>query len=325
MNFDFIHIGMGKCMSTTLQTQWARSSNYRLESGESIARACGDYVEKHANDLEQMPTINVTVPEGAGDIAVISAEAFSFSFVNKPHLGDYIAAKQQYAARTISHLSNKALIIIRDPIRWIHSAHAQSINQGGFESPQEFAQSHRSVLLNNLHLSRLMKTWQQEGLELTVLPMEGFIEAPDQFWQHYESSLGVARPDYEPEITGVSRNASRYDRLELAALINRTQHELSQLVRKGDSPDAQDKTVVLNALKLAQQWGARRALHTATEAEVQRVQALFNPDCFGDFHSFTMDKEFIDHLEEHFVAPLAQHPAVAPFLAGYRASLSAVG
>ena len=91
MNFDFIHIGMGKCMSTTLQTQWARSSNYRFESGDPIARACGDYVEKHANDLEQLPDINVNVPESAGDIAVISAEGFSFSYVNKPHLGDYIA------------------------------------------------------------------------------------------------------------------------------------------------------------------------------------------------------------------------------------------
>ena len=46
MTFDFIHIGLGKCMSTTLQTQWARSPNYRFEAGNKIARACEDLVER---------------------------------------------------------------------------------------------------------------------------------------------------------------------------------------------------------------------------------------------------------------------------------------
>jgi len=324
MTFDFIHIGLAKCMSTTLQTQWARSSNYRLESGVGIARGCAQFIEKHVNNLEQLPKINVKVPEGSGGVGVISAEAFSFSYLNKPELSDHIATKQRYAAQTVCHLSNKVLIVVRDPIRWVHSVHAQSINRGGFLSPQEFGESHKSVLLNNLHLSRLIQIWQDHGLEVTVLSMEEFIQEPDQFWTNYEASLGVPMPNYKAEITGVSRNASRYDRMELAALINRTQHHLTQLVEKGDSPDAEDKAVVLNALALAQRWGARRALHTASDAEVETIQALFNPSRLEQFQPLTLDAAFVDHLQEHYVTPLEQFPAMAPYLDGYRASLESV-
>ena len=322
MTYDFIHIGMGKCMSTTLQTQWARSSNYQYESGIPIARACEGFIEKHTDQLGDLPAINVNVNKGDGEVSIVSAETLSLSYLTKPEFGGQVQAKQQYVAQTICHLSNKALIIVRDPIRWIHSAHAQSINLGGFESPQEFISSHRSVLQNNLNLSRLIEIWQQQGVEVTVLPMEGFIQDRDQFWRHYEASLGVPMPNYTAEITGVSRNASRYDRIELAALINRTQHHLAELVRKGDSPDPEDKAVVVNALALAQKWGARRALHTATEAEAEAIQALFNPDCFGQFQHFHPDAALLDHLEEHFVTPLEQHPAVTPYLAGYRESLA---
>jgi hypothetical protein len=324
MTFDFIHIGLGKCMSTTLQTQWARSSNYRFEAGNEIARTCEDLVEQHADNPAGLPGINLNVGRGPGDVSVLSAETFSFSFKNKPQLSEHIPTKQRYVAQTVGHLSNKALIVVRDPIQWVHSAHAQSINQGGFEGRQAFVESHRSVLLNNLHMGHLIETWQQHGLEVTVLPMEGFIQAPDQFWQNYESSLSVAVPNYQAEITGVSRNASRYDHLELAAIINRTQHKLSELVEKSESPDEEDKAVVLNALSLAQKWGSRRALHTANEAEVDALQGLFNPSCFGDFQQLTLDPSFIEHLEEHFVGPLEQFPAMQPYLDGYRASLNAV-
>jgi hypothetical protein len=324
MTFDFIHIGLAKCMSTTLQTQWARSSNYRLEPGISIARGCEQLIEQHANDLENLPSINVKVPDGPDGVSVISGETLTYSYWNKPHLAHLIPIKQQYAADSISHLSRKVLIVVRDPIRWIHSAHAQSINLGGFESPQQFIQSHKNVLLQNLNLGRLLQVWQQKGLDITVLSMEGFSQEPEEFWQCYESSLGVSRPSHTAEITGVSRNASRYDRLELAAHINHLQHRLAGLVDQGDSPDLQDKEIVMNALDLAQRWGARRALHTATDAEVASIQALFNPDDFGAFHDFTLDPEFIDHLEENYVTPLSKHPALSPYLPGYRESLAAV-
>jgi hypothetical protein len=323
MNFDFIHIGLAKCMSTTLQTQWDRSSNYRYQSGHEIAHTCAKFVVQHASELEQLPTINVTAPEGHDEVDVISSESFSFSSLEQPEMSDHTAAKQRYVAQTMCHLSNKVLIVIRDPIQWVRSVHAQSISQGGFSSPQEFVQSHRGVLLNNLHLGRLIEIWQRNGLEVTVLPMEGVTQDAELFWQTYESSLGVPRPDYMTEATGISRNASRYDRLELAALINRFQHQLSGLVEKGESPNIQDRTAIRNALALVQRWGARRALHTATEDEVTSIQALFNPDYFGGFEHFKLDAALIDHLTEHFVAPLEQHPAMAPHLAGYRESLEA--
>ena len=154
--------------------------------------------------------------------------------------------------------------------------------------------------------------------------MEGFNHEPERFWQRYESSLDVPRPSHMAEITGVSRNASHYERLELAARINQLQNRLAGLVDQGDSPDLKDKAIVMNALKQAQRWGARRALHTATEAEVDSMQALFNPEGFWDFHAFTLDSEFLDHLEEHYITPLDRHPALSTQLAGYRESLDAV-
>ena len=319
MSFDFIHIGLGKCMSTTLQTLWARSNNTHNESGEPIVKAVNSLIIEHQADLGLLPAIDLDVPSVQVEVSVLSSESFSFSFLNQPQFASLIAPKHAYIAQVLSGMSKHVLIIVRDPVSWVRSAHAQSINQGGFDCASDFVHTCREVILSNLNLRRLFGVWAKAGFELVVLPMELFIQDEASFWEEYERGLSVEAPDNRADIQGIGRNASAHDQLALAAHINRIQHTLSLLVDRGRAPD---KGVIMAGLETARLWGARRGLPEASDAERAALAVSVGFTESAEFSAFDLDGAFLDVLSRDFLAPLAEMPAMSSVLDAYGASIA---
>ena len=318
MQFDFIHAGLGKCMSTTLQNIWSGSSNTHYKSGAPIAQVANRLVQEHRSNLSRMPLFNITPEEGPQKASVLSSEIFAFSFVNEPHNAALIGPKQAYIAQGLKALSSTVLFVVRDPFAWIRSCHGQSIHQGGYENAAQFLRVQRAVVIENMNLSRLFAAWRQYGFRIVVLPMEMYIQTPDQFWSVYEAQLDVPIPDNQTEISGRKRNQSHRETLPIAAAINRLQHTLWGLVERGDGPD---KVAVGDALDVVRRWGTRRALEEARADEILDLRQRVSHQAEQEFHDFSLDDDLLNTLREHYVQPLRGFAPMTDWVDQYMASL----
>jgi len=305
-------------MSTTLQNMWQRSSNTHFESGVPLVRAANELVRKHRDRLTEMPQFNLQGNTPVGDVRVLSAEGFSYSFLNAPEDACLIGPKQAHLVRSLAELSPTVFILVRDPLAWVRSCHAQSIHQGGFESAKAFVSNQRDVILENLNLKRFLHLWSERGVRPVVLPMELFIEDPKRFWLAYESLLGVPAPSDCSEPEGIGRNRSHRATLPLAAAINRLQHALQILVRNGDAPD---KTTVVDGLELVKRWGARRALEQATPEDVEALSRQIEVCEQHAFLEFSLDRTFIESLDANYLSPLQGLDSTSHHVASYQQSL----
>ena len=318
MQFDFIHAGLGKCMSTTLQNFWQSAPNTQLKDGRPIANLANRLVQEHRHNLSALPLFNITPEEKPRSTSVLSSESFTFSFVNEPKNASLIAPKHAYIAKGLEALSSTVLFVVRDPVAWIRSCHSQSIHQGGHQNAAEFLTAQREIVVENLNLSRLFATWKQHGFRIVVLPMELFIQDPPLFWSSYENLLGVSTPNHQPKLNARERNQSRRETLPLAAEINRLQETLAKVVRRGDAPD---KGVVGDAIDTVRLWGARRAFETATEKEILDLKQRVAHQPEDKFHDCTFDDELLSTLRAHYVQPLRSFAPMNDWVDAYEASL----
>ncbi len=316
--FDVVHIGLGKCMSTYLQTLWARDPSTRDVSGRQLVNGVNQAIAAHAQRGEQLPAFNLNFEAADAPNRVLTSEGFTFSFLNEAELGRFIPIKHVYVARTLAGLAPKALLMVRDPVSWIASAHAQSINQGGHRDRQAFVSECRATVLNNLNLSNIIQAYTQHGFDVVVLPMELLAEDPDAFWALLEQTCGLATPaDLSPP-SRLGQNRTRHDMLALAAAINRLQQRLADGVRRGAASDAQ---VLLQALSQVQSWGSRRGLAGADEATLSDVRSLMKCADADDFLDYSVDAAFVEDLQQKFIAPLRAFETVRPMIERYEHSL----
>jgi hypothetical protein len=321
MRYHFIHVGLGKCMSTTLQNMWQRSSNTHFESGVPLVRLANDLVRKHRDNLSELPQFNLQGNPPTGEVQVLSAEGFSYSFLNDPGDANLVGPKQAHLADGLKDLSPNVLIMVRNPVAWIRSCHAQSIHQGGHQSAQEFIHIQRNIVLENLNLQRLIHIWRSRGVRVVVLPMELYIDSPSQFWFAYENQLGIPMPSDRDETDGRDRNRSHPDKLPLAAEINRIQQLLKEMVQQGDAPD---RKMVMDGLELVRCWGARRALEKASDTDIDALSSRLKPIDKEAFLSFSLDADLLDVVRVSYVEPLRNFESMKPYIQSYMDSVRPV-
>ena len=285
--FDVIHIGLGKCMST---------------------QAVNQAMVNHAQSGAELPEFDLSFKSADVPNRVLTAEGFTFSFLNDAEMGKFIPLKHRFVARTLAGFAPRVLMVVRDPVAWIGSAHAQSINQGGFRDRQAFVKECRASVLNNLNIDGIMQAYADEGFEMVVLPMELLAEEPDHFWALLEQTCGLATPS----LSRTDENRTHHDKLALAATLNRVQARLADGVRRGGEADAE---AVLQTLGHAQAWGARRGLSGADEETLADLHSLVNCADAEDFLAYEVDEDFVGALRRDFITPLLER---------YTASLDAL-
>ena len=319
--FDVVHIGLGKCMSTYLQNMWARDPAIRNIEGRQLVQAVNDAIVAHVQHGTELPEINLNFKSADVPNRIFTAEGFTFSFLNAAEMGASIPMKHRYVARTIAGFAPRVLLVVRDPVSWIASAHAQSINQGGFRNRQQFVSQCRASVLNNLNLNTITQAFTDQGFEVVMLPMELLAEEPDAFWALLEHTCGLSTPADLRPLSMTDQNRTNHKQLPLAAAINRVHARLADGVRRGNEPDAE---AVLQTLGHAQAWGARRGLSGADEAVLAELRGLVNHADEDAFLSYEVDEAFVAALRRDFITPLESVDTVAPMLERYNASLDAL-
>lgn len=327
--FDFIHIGQAKCLSTMLQNRWSASSGYSffhgVEIGDTIS---GMYL---SGDTPAQPA-QIAPEMTPGTVGVLSYECFTYFVADgetsMPPLSARVLDRQRYIARVLSGNSATALMILRDPIDWIRSVHAQYIKYGGKRDLQGYFEAARRDLLDNLDLAQMQAIWHAEGFDLRILPMEAYRHDKSGFWAGYEALLGHPAPE-DRALADLADNRTEAAKLEPWVQANRIAAFLSAAMQghqtyAAPSPaQAEEKRILTEAAERFSTWGIRRAFESMSADQLAELQALmqFRPD--PGFRALRLDAEARILLETRYLAPLAQLPAFTPYLQRYRESLAA--
>ncbi|MGR3570402.1 hypothetical protein [Brevirhabdus sp.] len=325
--FDLIHIGHGKCLSTMLQRRWAMSDRYNyfhgLAAGNTLSQAFLSGARDPANHRIDI-NLNADKPN------ILSYECFTFFGCAEdiPETARHLTLERQaFIAATLAPLSDRVLLVLRDPKDWIRSCHAQYVKYGGSLPLQAYFETFRKPLLDNLRLDRILEIWRANGFEPIVLPMEDYKADPCGFWALYERLTGLPAPEDRPS-SALADNRTEHDRLETRAATNALIEKLIALMERNplyqSSPEhrkERDSFAVVNSnFKM---WTVRRAFEAMSPAEFEEFRSGLNLAPETGFSRLALDAEAQAALAETYLAPLEEFSACRPHLAGYHAGLSA--
>lgn len=309
--FDFVHIGLGKCASTSLQSHWAQSRNYEYLSANEIAKVAGDLVETPSFNEGMLPALNIGRNQNSGKFRVLSSEGMSWGFLNEVHKQSLIPKKQKVVAQILSKVkfSRKLFIIVRDPISWIKSAHAQSINQGRFENLSTFIEYQRKFIEGVLNLDYLLSTWKQYSFDIVILPLEMLTFTAADFWSQYEEKLNVQRPSSVTEKTLNKVLANRSDKSKLYhhAKLNELIWTIEKSLRSSEDYArnfSKEQEGLINAVEKTRQWGVRRFINFGNIEDIEGNLSGVNQETAAAFLNFSIDDDLRRLIKTNFIGTL---------------------
>ena len=307
---SFVHAGMAKCMSTSLQTMWGASSNYNYCSATSLKTSVEKNIEteyaRHGMVPEILDPGRVNFNNSTPDLpSVLSCEGLTYSWSHNPEMAGCIDLKQQLLSKMLSGSSNKLLLIVRNPIDWIYSAFAQQVREGGLLDLVDYQKTFGLFFEQNLNLKQILDTWKQAGFDPIIIPMECYRADPSLFWEIYEAKLNIQRPEkFNVDLDDSRRNSTRYEVLQDHLNLNRIFDLLAQATQS-DKNDIRDKKQVLEALNYARKWGVRRGLTFADDLHLSELRNIINPGKSQvRKENISINDSFKEHLIENFVGPL---------------------
>lgn len=307
MSKALLHIGLGKCLSTSLQNVWNQSTNYDYLNIRTITKKVEDLLETNLTNFDQfinqVQHLSFALPQQAPDRhLVFSCEGATYSFQNRLALADYIPLKQKTLARILSAHAKTVLLVIRNPKDWIISSHSQNIKQGGVISLEDYVKNHPMIILNNLNLANIIAFYEEFGCNVIILPLEISKKSEEDFWLEYEARLNLPRPTPSqfPSDT-IGANLTKKNTINLHRKLNSILQTLENLATKGEYPN---KKAALDALSYARKWGTRRALTVADENDIQTLGRLADVLISDSNTDIKCDAEFIDVLHQNFLKPL---------------------
>ena len=326
---DFIHIGLGKCASTTLQNYWSGSKNYNFYSALNIGQTAAKLCQVEG---VQVPSLDLNVRRIPGVANVLSCEGLSWGYLNRLEKQGFLQEKQAFVARIMAkaRCASRILLMIRDPVAWIKSAHAQSINEGGFRDLSTFVDEQRQFIEGVLNLEFLLTYWRSLGFDVTVLPLEMLSAEPERFWQSYESRLGVVRPS---SIGGQVLNRSQENKSDKSKLCHHAKlNELFWVMETSLRGSEEYKRTfqkehvnLLGSLENARKWGVRRFVNFGEVHRVEEKIYGLGEENISAFLNFSLDHDLFEFINNKFIQFVEKNTDIDEFyLDGYSNSLEDV-
>lgn len=323
--FDLIHIGHGKCLSTLMQRRWSMSGSYNYFHGLSAGNTLSKAFLSGSRDPGSH-RIDIQLRDDRPNL--LSYEGFMFFACaeDTPAAHRHLTLERQaFIAATLSGLSDRVLMVLRDPKDWIRSCHAQYVKYGGSLRLQDYFAAFRRPLLDNLRLDRILPIWRDNGFEPIALAMEDYKADPAAFWTLYAGQTGLPAPE-DAASDDMGDNRTDHAKLETRAATNALVETLVGLMERNplytSSPEhlkeLESFAVVNSNFRM---WTVRRAFEAMGEAEFEAFRTRLNLEPRADFSTLTLDPEARVLLAESYVAPLRAFPAFAPHVEGYLARL----
>ena len=297
-------------MSSYLQTIWHQSDNYSADTPFDLILKVNKIFDDKQNSPQEIDNyiskLSLDVAGlDASKINVLSQEGFTCAYIDNSAMSEFTNLRQQKMAEILAGLSNKVLMIVRDPIDWVYSAYAQYIHQGGHYSLHEYFNIYEKILLDNLNIKKIIRYWKAVGLDVQVIPLELMKLDADKFWQSY-SRLDVPIPDkYNSKISSLYKNETKKETVNAHAACNEllSLMETSYLgnYQKYDiSTNERDKFV--SVLQLTRKIVTRRFCHMADNESFDQLSSLLNQEKLSNRkQTLCVETEFRKNIDRNFI------------------------
>lgn len=320
-----VHIGLAKSLSSTLQAHWQISDNYVAIDPNGVTTKTDSFFDQHRENIDGLVAQLEGSPppfsfEPGHKLQVLSGEGLASSwFCHMPELSEHIPKRQRLLATMFGPLADKVLIIIRNPVDWIRSAHSQLLKEGGFLGLADYMQEFRVSIEKNLDLRALVTFWQQYDAEVVILPMELFKEDEDAFWIAYEGMLQMSRPE-SSRLQKIVVNPRVYEALEIHQSVNRILHILETACVENKEFPVVDG--VIEGLNAARVLGSRSAMERLRSDQILELEGLLSPR--KEQGKLEIPTELAQQLQNNFVDFLGQTKSFSfqQILEGYQHSVS---
>jgi hypothetical protein len=308
----FIHIGLPKCASTFFQNIWMADPNYNRLNADGLMQFCRESANLGSFRAPHMEPLSGNL----GQNPILSSEGFSWMNLNGTEEDQAKVTKlHSISAQTLAScgLSDKILIIIRNPVDWIRACHEQSIKEGGFDTSKMFLENKRQLILACLDLKHILEAYTAY-FDVTVLSLDDLKNDPEQFYQWYEKELQAPAPLEMKDGDSFFQNASIADRLPLLAGMNKYRTQLLQTWHSfRDNLNEQLPKAVESGDKCLNDltWLHRMVQDFAPDEEMNKLEKLLptqNPD---EYKFKTLDAKLMSVIQEQFLSPLHQVSTVS--------------
>jgi hypothetical protein len=294
-----LHIGMSKCMSTTLQTIWQSDSDYAFGSLDSQKTSVENLIaENHGNQkrVEQIlgiPGVQVAVKNGRPN--VFSSEGVLNAFRAHPDLARFNSVKQEIFAKIFATQASDLFVVVRKPMEWVRSIYGQHIREGGTADLANYLEKYLPFLEETLNLKKVLNIWESFGYKVLILPLE-LSNDWEKFWTLYECNLNISRPkSYCMELPEAVQNKTMRDRLPVQRAVN---HVTELLLEAGSSNPLMVPSMLEQARRF-QLVGSRVCLESMDKSQIAKLRACLHPDLFAGEHQMFDPQILMQYLETH--------------------------
>lgn len=328
-SLDFIHVGLGKCASTYLQGLWGADPRYIYMDGSSLVQNVRTAAESGPD-----ARLHVTPPHrGPTSTTVLSSEGFSWGWINAPVKQFAVANLHKVAARTLGKacLSNRVLIVVRNPVDWLRAVHEQSIKEGGYASFATFIKEQELLCRSVLDLSLILECYRKYFATVVVLSTDELRRTPEQFWQAYEHSLAVPIPsdDAIAHAQKFTRNGNSGlgDRVAVLAAMNRHSLALSSAYKNlsgFEETFPSEYALMKSLVSEGWVWPNRRVAEFGSDEQLAEIASHLAPTNLAEFCHAPVSRALGEWIAKRFIEPLDTIDTVsAQTVAGYRDALAA--
>jgi len=326
---DFIHVGLGKCASTYVQGLWAADQRYAYIDGIRLVQAVRTAAEAGPGACLPVKPLNRRPTQ----TTVLSSEGFTWGWINAPEKQFAVENLHRVSARTLGKaaLSNRVLILVRNPVDWLRGVHEQSIKEGGDVPFATFLKEQELLCRSVLDLAFILECYRKYFATVVVLSTDELRDAPERFWQAYEERLAAPKPSEEAMVHAqrVSRNGNKGlgDRTAVLAALNRHSMALSSTYTnlQGFEETFPSEYALMKSLVTdGWLWPNRRVAEFGSDKQLAEIASHLAPMDKEAFCRIRLSQGLADWIAERFLAPLEAIDTISPeTVAGYRDAVAA--
>ena len=317
--FDFIHIGMPKCMSSHLQEIWRCSENFSSIRGRLLADEIDNIcknLEGQNSKIEIIQLSNnlirsINFPKSVqGKKNIFTEESFTSP------IDDLFFSRQKILAKTLANTSEKALILIRNPLDWILSFYAQEVKMGlANENFKEWVFQNKNRIYCGLNISKILSIWGKY-FKIILIPIEISRDTRSRFGNIYYKNFGELPEKIDSDYSMMQSNITNYDSLNAFGRLNTINNFMRISLEKNTSSKKQAVDFYNSFLAYTRNF--------CTYASKNEINELKNKLKLEESRiDLKVDDALLVHIRRKFINPIKiNYPEFKDILSEYEKKLA---
>tara|TARA_B100000700_G_C14997129_1_gene834428 strand:+ start:731 stop:1720 length:990 start_codon:yes stop_codon:yes gene_type:complete len=306
--FKFIHIGLPKCASKTLQTLWFNDAKYTLvnEGILPVVNLLRSSTWEGNFPPSESVEVNVDKQSYSGDNLVLSSEGFSYAYNADNNFRDGVL--KQYFENSSRYLGGVAgpktgvLLMIRSPRQWLTSLYNQYIREGGRLNAETYLEKRLAWIIEASDLRFLVEAYRKQFRNISVIAIDRTVDGLNESLEMISKTFDVPVPNMSVENYNSSLSI---ERLCLLAQLNSITHRQMKVLNEFKSKSQEiDKKLRLG--ESTDYWRNRRFCELSSFSDIEKLLVQFNLKNHDglekySFEALTLPNKLVRHLKANFI------------------------